>query len=753
VAAATLSAVRIYPHPRLSSYAPGSTAIYDVRGTLLRLTLASDHQYRLWTPLSNVDPQLVRALLLHEDQYYRWHVGVNPLALLRAAWRTARGGPHQGGSTITMQLARLIWQRNTRHVSGKVWQITAALWLEARYSKHEILEAYVNLLPFGGNIEGVGAASLIYFGRDAAHLTLNEALTLAIIPQSPRSRTPDSSETTALLRARNRFERRWQSSHPGGRGPLSMALHYASSHQLPFEAPHFVNAVLEQSGDAGELPVIRTTLDLSLQQLLQRKLTEYIRTQRRLGVDNASALLVDTRTLGVKALVGSADFFDDRIQGQVNGVLAKRSPGSTLKPFIYALAMDQGLIHPYSVLKDAPTAFGPYAPENFDGAFEGPISAHDALIRSRNVPAVALSARLTEPDLYQFLKLAGVSHLASEQHYGLALALGGGETSMEELAALYAMLANRGVMHSLRYTQQTPLTPGPTLLSPEACFMVLSMLRDNPRPDGLPGGTLPIAWKSGTSWGFRDAWSIGIIGPYVLAVWVGNFDGRENPALVGTQMAAPLFFNIADGLLATVPRMPDRLDDIPPGVRRVEVCAASGDLPNVDCPQTVATWFIPGKSPIRLSRVHRRLEIDTRTGLQACADTPTRYRHGEVFEYWPSDLQRLFAQAGMPRRKPPINHCAGISTPTSAPSITSPVAGVTYELRLANPGDDSIALNATGAAEVRQIYWFVDKAFLGVTSPSTALTWKPSHSGNFVLSVVDDHGGSAMRQIRIAFTP
>ena len=482
-------------------------------------------------------------------------------------------------------------------------------------------------------------------------------------------------------------------------------------------------------------------------------MSQYIATVRTLGVRNATALLVDSRSMAVKALVGSADYFDASIDGQVNGVQGKRSPGSTLKPFIYALAMDQGLIHTRSVLKDAPTAFGVYAPENFDGGFVGPVSAHDALIASRNVPAVTLSSRLAQPNLYQFLRSAGVSRMASEQHYGLALALGGGEVTLEELAGLYAMLANQGQYVPVHELADAAVPPPVRLLSPEAAFMVLSILRDNPRPDGLINARPQVAWKTGTSWGFRDAWTAGIVGPYVLIVWVGNFDGSSNPALVGGQIAAPLFFRIVDCLRASAPRLAEPVLRPPPELARVEVCAASGDLPNADCPHRTFAWYMPGKSPIRVSTVHRRIAIDTRTGQRACADTPARFVRDEVFEFWPSDIQKLFAQSGMPRRRPPAEHCPGDAVATSAviPAITAPVSGATYQLRQA--GAQSLQLNATAGPDVTALYWFADGAFLGTSRPSVALSWAPSHTGEFSVSVVDDHGASATRRVRVAALP
>jgi penicillin-binding protein 1C len=750
--------LRLAPHRPLSSYAATSTAVYADGGELLRLTLAADQQYRLWTPLSQVSPDYLNALLLHEDRHFRWHFGVNPVALVRAAARTGSGGVRQGGSTITMQLARLLYHLNTRSVGGKLRQSAWATWLECRYSKDEILEAYVNLTPYGGNVQGVGAASLIYFGKAADRLTFAEALALAAIPQAPRSRGPVGTESAALRAARVRLVRDWAQVYPTPAEAIASAsrpLQIRGLQQLPFEAPHFVEGVLASDGIESE---IHTTLDVSLQRLLERAINQYIGTVSNLGVTNAAALLLDTRSMAVRALVGSANYHDASIDGQVNGATAKRSPGSALKPFIYGLAMDQGLIHTQSVLKDAPTAFGTYAPENFDGNFVGPVSAHDALIASRNVPAVLLSSQLAQPSLYQFLQAAGVSRLASEKHYGLALALGGGEVTMEEMASLYAMLANGGRFAPIRYLAGTT-TPGSVrLLSPEAAFMVLSVLGDNPRPDSQPNVRPRVAWKTGTSWGFRDAWSVGIVGPYVLVVWVGNFDGSSNAAFVGAQIAAPLFFRIVDGVRASYTWLPDPTLQPPAGVARVEVCAASGDLPNADCPQRTLAWYIPGKSPIRVSSVHRRLVVDIRTGLRACADTPPQFARSEVFEFWSSDIQRLFARAGMPRRRPPEDRCsaAPLGASVAVPSIVSPMSGATYQLRQSSDAPEapeSLQLNATAGPEIESLYWFADGAFLGKSRPSIPLSWMPAHTGEFAVSVVDDHGATATRTVRVAALP
>ncbi len=751
---------RLWPHSPLSQFAPSSTAVYASDNQLLRLTLAGDQQYRLWTPLAAVSPEFVEALLLHEDRRFLWHFGVDPQSLVRAVVRMSAGSAHQGASTITMQLARRMYYLNTRSVWGKIRQMVAATWIELRYSKNEILEAHINLIPYGRNIQGVGAASLIYFAKPPSRLTFAEALALALIPQAPKSRDPEGAETKALLKARLALARLWASKHATSAASLAAAgqpLHFRGLYQLPFEAPHLLAALLESTPHEVE---IHSTLNMPLQKLLERTVTQYIATQRSLGVNNAAAILLDYRSMQVQALVGSANFADNSIAGQVNGTIAKRSPGSALKPFIYALAMDQGLIHTQSILKDAPTSFGAYAPENFDGVFLGPVSAHDALIASRNIPAVNLSSRLAQPNLYQWLKIAGISRLASEQHYGLALALGGGEVSMEELVTLYAMLGNRGVYSPLKFSgtprgAKEAVGKRVRLLSEEAAFMVLSILRDNPRPDGLNNVRPRVAWKTGTSWGFRDAWTVGLVGPYVLAVWVGNFDGSSNPAFVGSQVAAPLFFKFVDGMRASRVRLPDSFDYPPRGVTSVEVCVASGDLPNIDCPQRTRAWFIAGKSPIRVSSVHRRVPIDTRSGRRACASTPSAFIRSEIFEYWSSDILRLYSLAGMPRRRVPVENCKGREWQASSisPNIVFPVSGATYQLRLKSLEFDSMQLNATAGSEIASLYWFADGAYVGASRPSTPLAWEPTHSGEVTLSVVDDHGGAAARTIRVAMIP
>ena len=747
-----LIAFRVWPHEPLRARVPISTAVWSADGELLRVTRAADDQYRVWTPLDEISPVLVDAFVLKEDRWFYWHAGVNPASLARAAYRTYRGQRREGGSTITMQLARMLDRMNTRTPAGKLHQIARALWLEARYSKREILEAYLNVAPFGGNIQGVGAATRVYFDKPPSRVTLGEALTLAVIPQHPMKRAGRKASEKSLLSARRELGRAWLASHghhDADRRQVDLPIVAQAQAALPYEAPHFVDSILAMR--ASSHGRVDTTIDASLQRLIERRIEQYLTHAGDRGIRNVSALLVDWREMSVKAWVGSADYWNSAIDGQVNGVLAKRSPGSTLKPFAYALALDQGVLHPRTMLRDAPTSFGPFTPENFDGRFFGPIPAEDALVRSRNIPAVWVSTQLKDPSLYEFLKTAGVRGMKSESFYGLALALGGGEVTMEELTTLYAMLANDGVLQPIRVESSAPAAEGVRLLSPEASFITLDMLRRNPRPD--EDGTVPVrtrwpvAWKTGTSWGFRDAWSVGIVGPYVLAIWIGNFDGGGNPAFIGVDAAAPLFFRIADAL--NLARPEEVLPPIapPPGVAKVAVCVESGDLPNRYCPHTVDTWYIPGKSPIRVSQLHRAIAINAATGRPDCPPYSAGTRF-EVYESWSSDMLKLFRQAGMPRRTaPPAPDCA-LDEGGDPPVITSPLRNVSYALR-AGGSADSIALEASVAGDVGRVFWFDGSALIGARDVREgALAWRPT-AGVHLLRVVDDRGRSAERDVEV----
>lgn len=572
------------PKPPLYGATPFSTAFHDREGNLLRLSLAHDDKYRLFTPLEDMSADLITATLAQEDRHFYAHPGVNPFSLVRAAFETyaARSRP-MGGSTVTMQLVRMRDALDTRGIAGKIVQIWRALVLERHYGKDEILEAYLNLAPYGGNIHGAGTASLIYFHREAADLAMPQSLALAVIPQNPVRRNPHGDDKSAWNDARARLFARLPERYRQFADLSTLPLPVYGREDLPFLAPHFVDGLKEPSPGR-----IRTTLDGDLQSLLEERVSAWLARERSLGLTNAAAMLVHFPSMEVRALLGSGDFFDPSINGQVDGTLARRSPGSTLKPFIYALALEQGLIHPQTLLSDDPAAFAEYKPGNFDRRFIGQIPATEALRLSRNIPAIALAAEIDEPDLYAFLQQAGADLPKNASHYGLSIAVGGAEVDMRTIVKLYALLANGGVLRELRTATDRKADTLRPMLSPEAAILTLLMLEQE-RPDTLPftnRPSLPVYWKTGTSSGFRDAWTVGVIGPYVLAVWTGHFDGRPSPALVGSEAAMPLFLEIADALARR-----ERLEDaIHPAADKLNIArVALGHREG---------WFIPGKSPI-----------------------------------------------------------------------------------------------------------------------------------------------------------
>ena len=729
----------VLPKPPLLDGISFSQIVWDRNGKLLRVTLSADQKFRIWTELQRISPDLINATLRYEDKYYSKHPGVNLVALARSAldlirFRHATGG----GSTITMQLARLRFHFHTRTISGKLEQIVRALELERHYSKDEILEAYLNLAPYGRNIEGIGAASMIYFDKPASQLTGPESVALSVIPQSPSRRALFSErDNHSVNRAQSNWYDRTHSDRGGELSPREFRARMQGDGK--FLAPHFVQQVLQNSHARDE---IVTTLDFEKQQAIERRIADYIAWSCNRGIENAAALLVDVRMMDVLAQVGSADFDKIDINGQVDGTRSRRSPGSTLKPFVYALALEQGLIHPLSMLADAPRSFGDYNPENFDREFLGPIRACDALARSRNVPAVELTSHLAHPTLYEFLKTSGVQLPRPESFYGLALPLGGAGVSMQDLVRLYGALANNGELRPLRYTMQNQVVERKKILSPEAAFLTLEMLANVPRPEmNCTDGTRspPVYWKTGTSHGFCDAWSIAVFDHYVLGVWVGNFDGHANPAFVGRTAAAPLLFQIIDSLRTTWPE-PNTPHLPPPGanLKRVEFCALSGDLPNEHCSQRVEGWFIPGMSPIKTCDVHREVLIDRASGLRVPIDNGIRELKREVYEFWPGDILKLFEQAGVPRKTPPPFLPGTGSELTGRtghqPQIISPA---NKEILLASA--KTIPLRARVDGDVQKIYWFAGKKFIGQAGPDEFLGWD-ANAGDYEITALDDHG-------------
>lgn len=728
----------------------------DQNGKPLKLTLSADEKYRLWVDYAGISKDVIDATLLYEDKYFFTHPGVNFPALFRAFVSTYITHERRvGASTITMQVARAAFNLPTHTLSGKIRQIFYALWLEQHYSKEQILTYYFNAVSYGSNIEGIEAASQVYFHKPSSDLSTAQALSLVVIPQNPSKRNPLSPQGYRnMIKARDRLYRTYRETlSSSDRADLDtwmqLPLKVYQRDDFPSLAPHFTQTLEQLFPERTSR--IQTTLDLSKQRIVEAQISQWVNEQRALGINNAAALLLDRHSMEVQAWVGSADFNDDTIQGQVDGVIAKRSPGSTLKPFAYALAMDEGLIHPASLLKDTPYKLQAYTPENYDRIFLGPITATQALITSRNIPAVRLSSQLTQPSFYDFLQTNGIAQMKEASHYGMSIVLGGMEISLSELGGLYGILANEGLYRPISMLKEGKTIDAQRRLSAESAYLSLDMLSQTP-PLSSGGyeahNPLHYAWKTGTSFAFRDALSAGIGKDHILIVWVGNFDGSANPAFIGRQAAAPLFFNIFKALGEE-----SALDgDTPPGylnLAKVDICKTTGMLPSKLCPNVIKSWFIPGVSPIDVANVYREVPIIIETGLRACKERIGETRM-EVYEFWPSDIREIFSMAGIEKRQPPPfeSGCSHSKKRSSEPRIQSPTSGLIYTVNPERFEQSRIPLTAVLDADSHQAFWYIGKSFVGKSSSGEPLFWKPE-LGVFNLRVVDEKGLSSTQMLEV----
>jgi penicillin-binding protein 1C len=520
-----------------------STTIVDRNGRLLRAYAMADGRWRLQVDArKDVDPTYLKLLLAYEDQRFRAHHGVDPLALGRAALQLiSRGHIVSGGSTITMQLARLMEPRRERSVYATLQQIVRAIEIEHELSKDQILNLYLAMAPFGGNLEGVRAASIAYFGKEPKRLTLAESALPVALPQSPETRRLDRYPEAARA-GRDRVLARMVEEHviaPEEAAQASSAPVPKLRKPMPILAPHSADQAIATVKDE---PVIKLTLDASLQKVL-----EPLARDRALALGpniSVAIIAVDNESGDVLARVGSPDYFDTMRAGQVDMTRAVRSPGSTLKPFIYGLAFEDGFVHPESLIDDRPIRFGAYAPENFDMTFQGTVPVKKALQLSLNVPAIALLDRVGSSRLASRLRQAGGNLvLPKDEAPGLAMGLGGVGVTLQDLAMLYAGFPRLGTTRRLREIMvsaddaREPLR----LMDRVAAWQVGNVLLGTPPPENGVGGR--IAFKTGTSYGYRDAWSVGFDGRMTIAVWVGRPDGAPVPGLVGRGAAAPILFD------------------------------------------------------------------------------------------------------------------------------------------------------------------------------------------------------------------
>jgi penicillin-binding protein 1C len=517
-----------------------SHVVLDREGRLLRAYATRKGRWRLPVAVRDVDPRFLRLLFAYEDKRFYEHHGVDPMAIARAAYQFVSNGQIvSGGSTITMQLARLLEPREHRTLGAKLRQIIRAIEIERALGKDEILGLYLTLAPYGGNLEGIRAASLAYFGKEPRKLSLAESALLVALPQSPELRRPDRYPDAARA-ARDRVLDRVADAGVVSADEIGRAKRESVPHerkQLPMLAPHAADQVVTFEPN---VRVHRLTIDLPLQKTLQDLAHE---RARGFGPDISVAILVVDNASGeVRARIASADYSDVRRAGQVDMTQALRSPGSTLKPFIYGLGFEDGLIHPETLIDDKPARYGGYAPENFDLTFQGTVTVRRALQLSLNVPAIAVLGKVGVNRLSARLTQTGAALvLPKNEAPGLAMGLGGVGVGLADLVMLYSALARQGSALALRERDQAPAQNPRRLLDPVAAWYVGNILIGAPPPENAPQGR--IAFKTGTSYGYRDAWAIGFDGRMTIGVWVGRPDGAPVPGLYGRASAAPILFD------------------------------------------------------------------------------------------------------------------------------------------------------------------------------------------------------------------
>ncbi|MDY7092154.1 MAG: penicillin-binding protein 1C [Acidobacteriota bacterium] len=735
---------------------PAATVVEDRRGEPLRMFLAADQRWRLPVTYDQMPEELRRAIVASEDQRFFRHPGVDPLAVLRATVHNLRARRVvSGASTLTMQIARMT-DPAPRTLVAKAREAFRALQLERQFSKRELLEIYLNLAPYGGNLEGVGAAARFYFGKPVEQLALGEIGLLVALPRSPTLYDPVQHPEAALavrdkvlrqLRDRGAFTD--QQVREAMRVPVPRRRLPA-----PFEAPHFARRVVEEAGASrsgqGGAPRIRTSLELELQQVAEENVEAYVRRLRSQGIGNAAAVVVENSSHRVRGWVGSGGFEESEYSGQVDGVVARRSPGSTLKPFLYGLAFDDGRVVPASYLLDVPTDFAGYVAENYDGLYRGRVEAQQALVHSLNAPAVRLLARVGLGEFFDLLQRGGARSLDRPAYrYGLPLILGSGELTLLELAQLYSSLANGGEALPVTWAPDEGGASGipERLLSEEAAWLLTETLLQVERPDlprawSLSRSASAVAWKTGTSYGHRDAWAVGYSRRFTIAVWVGNFDGSPRHGISGSEHAAPLLFDL---FRALDPGGPGPAEPALLRLGELEVCALSHLRPGPHCPRTVQVTALPGKTRLPLCDHHRRALADADTG-ELLDGTCLADRQRTWLEYtaYPAELVAWWRSRGQEVAQTPTfaEGCAGAAG-DRGPRILSPDPATPYRLRPEAPlRDQRLPLVARAQAEVRRLYWYQDGLLIGSTTPEDRLMLDP-HPGHHRLVVTDDRGRSS----------
>jgi penicillin-binding protein 1C len=753
LAGAGLAAAWLVPLPaRLN--APGSRVIEYADGMPMCIMISPDEAWRVPVRKEDVDPDYVRALVAYEDHRFYRHPGVDPLAAARALAQDLR---HvrvvSGASTITMQLVRILEPR-PRTVVSKLIESMRAIQLELRLSKDQILAGYLTFAPFGGNLEGVEAASLAFFGHRGSELSPDEIAYLLTVPQRPAARTPAPEHEAEIIAARDRVIGRLVEE--GVFGPVEEAAARAGRaptrvRPFPREVMHVSQLLAERHPELR----LRSTIRRAAQTVVDNTLTRYRKEYADLGIYNATVVVVEVDTGRVVAAEGNFDFWDTEHQGQVYGFLAPRSPGSAMKPFIYALALDRGLILPEYLVPDAPVSYNGYEPINFDRDYRGLVRISDALSLSLNVPMVGLLDKLGMEDYLQFLTSGGLTTLSDDlTRYGLSAAVGGMEVRPAELANLYAMLARGGQYRDLVWLDDQPAGTTRELLSPAAAYLTREALRRRDRPDFprkrlTAGAPQEIFWKTGTSSRHRDAWAVGGAYGYVAVVWLGNFTGLGSPWLTGADRAGPLLFDVLDGM-GQMSRGGGK-ETRPEDLIEVQVCDWSGYLAGPYCPHTKTALAIQTSVPRETCPYHVSYTVDKPTGLRLnplCAagkDTEAR-----EFLVLPATLRRWIKDNSLDAETPPPFHpdCRQL-TFGSGPRISYPHPdAVFFIVPGLKPEQQEIKLEAQSDNDSGSLSWFIDGKYLNSGPAAERLFFIPT-PGDHELRVQDEAGRGSSVRIKI----
>lgn len=737
----------IFPVPDKVEY---STIITDNRGEVINAYLTSDQKWRMKTELDEISPLLQKTIVNKEDRHFYRHIGINPLAVVRAFFSNLfHMRRMSGASTITMQVAKML-EPGKRNFWSKCREMFRALQLELKYSKKEILQLYLNLVPYGGNIEGVKAASLLYFNKNPDHLSLAEITALSIIPNKPGRMVP-GRHNDFIIAERNRWLQRFAARSIFTEKEISDALAEpldARRGTVPHQAPHLSYA-LKQRGDA----IVRTHIDLNTQLKTEKMVADYVRAQRLRNIRNAAVVIIDNRSHRVITYVGSSGFSDTLDGGQVNGAAAVRQPGSTLKPLLYGLCFDEGLLTPHTVMTDVAVNYQGYAPENYDDRFSGYVTVEYALAHSLNIPAVKGLKMLGTEKMIQALSRCQFRQIEKDRRkLGLSMVLGGCGTSLEELTGLFSAFAANGVYIRPSYTGSDSLQQPVKLLSPAANYMVCEILSKVNRPDfplswSATEKMPKIAWKTGTSYGRKDAWSIGFNGRFTVGVWLGNFSGAGAADLSGANTATPLLFRIFNSIDYDSDEswfsQPEDCD-----IR--QVCGETGLIPAEHCTNRVTDYFIPliSSTQVCANRQEILISADEKTSYcRSCA--PLSGYKKKWFRLVEPEMQDWMMENKINwDRIPPHNPDCEVVFRGSAPVISFPVNGSEYLINRKNP--EPLQLTCRTANDVNKVYWYINNRFYKSCSPSEKQFFVPEE-GPVKISCTDDKGRNRDIRIRVRY--